>query len=713
MSSSNIDNLQVNTKLKAYKLVHDPTVLLSLLYSKYGDIAEDFNLFHINQLIYETSSHYNIAFLEYQTIFDYGEYLKRFYSKNETNTRIPRLAEYYKNYHKFFCKPFFRDFSKCELLHNCQDNKAEIFYKKNLKNSKDNDISTTKKNESESDSLSSLDNITDNKFIFTKKTKKIIDQNLDSNCLTITLNSNTDNKNISGGELISTRNANDSFEKIVYNLIHYKKNKKSNNRQNGNKINKNVKNKIKDNKKLNGNKTIKINAYFNTKNKSNISNNYNNTSPNFQNKKSLYSLLQSKYTNNNFIKQNNFFPKRNNLYSPINRNKQNNIIPTTKFQNFKNNCCIKVSSNGLHYQRNKMYNYSQHSESNNNNFSGALSSNTRNFYNESKTIQKANTPKLNHFLTMNNNNNNINKLTKKKEKSKTFENLNNEIIKNIPLIKYGLSKNMQINKKINKNSVKSQKNLKKIQNSQKSPVKFPKTKVVTSENLLKHRQIIASNVYENYKKNNTNCNNLYSSPRKSNNKTKKVILSKNKSQQPIGKNKPKINKYNRINNLNINFNNVIFETQYNIGHNSDLNSIYNSYNIITSKNLFFNNNKVNFSEIEKNGMNKNVYIMNLKNMYSISRNKINHLGENTITQDNFLSSPKLNTKYLSQNNQNELKKYTVFNTGVNESGTISNDNNLKGKSFNRLPINVNRNSNLMAKKSLKNKQINLSDKLAE
>ena len=28
----------VNTKLKAYKLVHDPTVLLNLIYSKYGDI---------------------------------------------------------------------------------------------------------------------------------------------------------------------------------------------------------------------------------------------------------------------------------------------------------------------------------------------------------------------------------------------------------------------------------------------------------------------------------------------------------------------------------------------------------------------------------------------------------------------------------------------------------------------------------------------------
>ena len=36
MSSLTIEN--VNTKLEAYNLVHDPTRLLSLLFSKYGDI---------------------------------------------------------------------------------------------------------------------------------------------------------------------------------------------------------------------------------------------------------------------------------------------------------------------------------------------------------------------------------------------------------------------------------------------------------------------------------------------------------------------------------------------------------------------------------------------------------------------------------------------------------------------------------------------------
>ena len=33
---------EVNTKLIAYKLIHDPIKLLSLLYSKYNDIEEDY-----------------------------------------------------------------------------------------------------------------------------------------------------------------------------------------------------------------------------------------------------------------------------------------------------------------------------------------------------------------------------------------------------------------------------------------------------------------------------------------------------------------------------------------------------------------------------------------------------------------------------------------------------------------------------------------------
>ena len=40
MNSLEIES--VNTKLEAYKLIHDPTRLFNLLYSKYGDIEDDY-----------------------------------------------------------------------------------------------------------------------------------------------------------------------------------------------------------------------------------------------------------------------------------------------------------------------------------------------------------------------------------------------------------------------------------------------------------------------------------------------------------------------------------------------------------------------------------------------------------------------------------------------------------------------------------------------
>ena len=219
---SNEFNIKIDTKKKAYNLIHDPTILLELIYSKYGDIEEDLNLFYTNQLVYDKSSHFNIYYKEYLFMNDSEEYLKRFYKRQETKTRIPKLSDYYKNYHLFFCRPNFKDLVMSDLMENYGDDKAEIFYKKNF-DSTNGDKDSENHN---SDSMSSLDNITDNKIIFTKKTKRIIDKNLDPNCGTLTL---TNNSNLTGqntGGLISARSKNDSFEKIVHNLIYYKKNKK-------------------------------------------------------------------------------------------------------------------------------------------------------------------------------------------------------------------------------------------------------------------------------------------------------------------------------------------------------------------------------------------------------------------------------------------------------------------------------------------------------
>ena len=230
MSSFYIEN--VNTKLEAYKLVHDPTRLLCLLYSKYGDIEEDYYLSYINQLFYNVSSHYNCIYKENQYLENIEEFLKRYYRKHESRDRVPKLSEYYKNYLVFFCRPLFRNYKLGKVLHDYEDKKAEIFYKNNYADSINELEEKEKENSGKKSysSLSSLDNITNNKIIFDKRTKNIIDNNLNTELCTLTLTSessrnlfkdNNDTNNIYNGCLISKRsNINSSFEKYIYSLVH-------------------------------------------------------------------------------------------------------------------------------------------------------------------------------------------------------------------------------------------------------------------------------------------------------------------------------------------------------------------------------------------------------------------------------------------------------------------------------------------------------------
>ena len=207
----------INTKLEAYRLVHDPTRLLCLLYSKYGDIEEDLNYLYINQILYNRSSHYNIKFKEYQYNDPMNEFLKRFYFIQESTNRIPKLNDYYKNYHQFFCKPTFRNSKISEIMHNYGDNKAEIFYKNNYATTNDEN---EEKEESHSDtSLSSLDNITDNKNIFNKNNRYIIDNNITPSKCTLTLDTSRTLK--SNLNLLTKRSKDDSFIKNISPLINF------------------------------------------------------------------------------------------------------------------------------------------------------------------------------------------------------------------------------------------------------------------------------------------------------------------------------------------------------------------------------------------------------------------------------------------------------------------------------------------------------------
>ena len=264
LSSSLIE--QVNTKFEAYRLVHDPTRLITLLFSKYGDIEEDLNIFYTNQLLYNLHSKFNCIYKEniYSSIT--RDYLKRLYRHDEAIVRLPKLNEYYKNYHLFFCRPTLRHRWFGKIMCNYQDKKAEVFYKDNYKESKEN-ISNEKNNKKEDNnsnsSMTSLDNITNNKTIFDKYTKKMLEKSeteIKNNNYYNTLILETSRSNLLNNGLISKRaDGEKSFEKCINALMDYQflgnKNKNKNN---------NIKKKIKKDF-LKNNKQIK--KIFNNSNK--------------------------------------------------------------------------------------------------------------------------------------------------------------------------------------------------------------------------------------------------------------------------------------------------------------------------------------------------------------------------------------------------------------------------------------------------------------
>ena len=122
MSSIN----SVNTKLEAYLLVHDPRKLLRMLSLKYSDIEEDKNFLYLNQIFYNKKSAFNTLFKEYQYIYNYDDFLKRFYYHAERLTKIGKLSDYYKNYYLFFCKPFLRNFKMTKIIQNNINLKADF-----------------------------------------------------------------------------------------------------------------------------------------------------------------------------------------------------------------------------------------------------------------------------------------------------------------------------------------------------------------------------------------------------------------------------------------------------------------------------------------------------------------------------------------------------------------------------------------------------------
>ena len=783
------NSLKVDTKMKAYRLVHDPVVLLNLIYSKYGDIEEDLDLLYINQLIYDKSSRYNIHFKEFQYSNMEEEFLKRFYQQHESKPRIPKLSDYYKNYHKFFCRPNFKDFVISDLMENYGDDKAELFYKNNYDNSNTNNEPSVKHN---SDSLSSLDNITDNKIIFTKKAKKIIDHNLDNNYGTLTLTSNSmrsnlnDKKNFKSG-LISSRSVNDSFEKIVHDLIYYKKNKNKTKYEKSrkNELNKAVKKNIQLGKKFNkqvgssyASKKINKNIIYSLNINNNICNgNNDNNSRNLRNKNSLFSLLKSKNlinyiktennissTNNNrkrknvSLNLNKSQNKNNNLNSNSNSNsntlyssknfKEQRFHLTTKLEEFHTNA-VRPNTSFFH-KRNKTVYFNQQLSGGNNNPSFPNNNLNHNYLNTLNNIISKNnlnsrnyienfkfpTSKptiFNNYITINNNalsnqkvindikrriknktfegnnmkNNIINKIGAMKEGSKIYfknkincQNNNNNDIDQIMIKKNTITRNNCSKFSLTKNTLKLYDNKNIISKNLKNNLKSFNAKVPSlnsfNKNIINNRNFglhkksqttILSDLLESSSKNHI-CSPM--STVKQQNKNK--IYTINRSENIATKMRPKI-KTNKISNLNINFNNVIFNAPIsNINQNINYNTTYENninenlnYKLLTPNNKFnfnktFSSNKNNNSHLINNNNNtskeplneKLNHITNLKNFSDFSRNRANYYGQSFSQTDDNYSIIKNNYSNYGKTiyDKNAISNHTYYSLNMNEKTEI-------------------------------------------
>ena len=294
------------TKIKAYKLVHDPTSLLSLLFLKYGDIENDYYISYSNQVIFNLLSHFNIKYKDY-LYNTYEEFLKKYYFLNETKRRMIKLSEYYNNYFLFFSKPIFINLFYNKMICHYHDKKAEVFYNNNYSQKKTIILCKNKnkeKNKNEIDSyLSSIDNDTENDVIFNKRIRKLIDNDLNSKSCTITLDINTkDDLNY-----INKKSISNSLSNIVDYFIKYdnaKENAKNKNLQK----NKNTKEgNINNNNYIINNKikNINDNKFISTKDEE--KNIYQNN-----NRNKFINLLDIKnnekiiYKNNNLINNKNF-----------------------------------------------------------------------------------------------------------------------------------------------------------------------------------------------------------------------------------------------------------------------------------------------------------------------------------------------------------------------------------------------------------------------
>ena len=81
-----------------------------------------------------------VSIFKENMLTDYiDEFLRRQYKLSESNERIPKFAQYYRNYLQFFCQPIFANFQINVIINEYGERRAELYYKNNYQGGKTND----------------------------------------------------------------------------------------------------------------------------------------------------------------------------------------------------------------------------------------------------------------------------------------------------------------------------------------------------------------------------------------------------------------------------------------------------------------------------------------------------------------------------------------------------------------------------------------------
>ena len=628
-------------------------LIFSKLYSKYKIDNTIYALNLIDNIIFNERSHLVSTFKDYLILDDEFEFLKRYYTYQESNIRLNNFLNYYSNYKYQY--PNYSNLREGDII------LKNIFIKQQMKENLEKSFKKRIKEKNKIDINENLSNTVFNSKVY----DSIINDS--GNCLSIFSN---DKESLNGGNNYDSRNKNDDginrllnhFEKLESNSTFSFKKNNNKKMKIDNSLIKELKLDMENNNinQDNNNKYIEVKNFQTIYRKKKTPNNSINKRKNIFSNSSKTERYNYKNKNENMDYLN---YKNLALYTEINHNqmynqyKNNNKVKLINpMKNVNNSSLTFLTKSRGNSDNNKKIKYSDIIKYNKNKKIKILNATNEQIYNNNN-IGESNTKS--NLLTERNQPMIKVKLNLKKNDYK----INNDK-KKIKIMKKFIMNNDSINEK---QKIKLDKN--KIYNSNSNQMTSIKNKGVLSkinkknENFIsnKNKNDIFVKSLENFDTHRSNSNNILKN-------TKISLIKKNidynmNTDYMINRYKNKISDYNNYTSIQFNNNNINIINSNSNNINNTTNDLFNN----TYGNYMYKSNEMTFLNNISDNINNNNKSLEFKN----KRKKLNKKCASYFISNN---SEKLDPKFKF------IKKINIFNNinpiNENNNANLNNINNL-------------------------------------